>query len=141
MNTKFNHITTDELNAYCKNTLNTALGIVFTEITTEHIKATMPVNENTIQPLGMLNGGASMALVETVASAGANLFLDREKEVGFGLEINGNHCKPAFKGEMVEAVAKPLHIGKTTHVWQVNIYNQKNELINTSRMTMAIRNR
>jgi 1,4-dihydroxy-2-naphthoyl-CoA hydrolase len=130
-----------ELNAYCQGTLNTALGIEFTEITKESIKATMPVDERTIQPMGMLNGGASMALVETVASAGANLYLDREKEVGFGLEINGNHCKPAFKGDTVTAIATPIHVGKTTHVWQVHIYNSESELINISRMTMAIRNR
>lgn len=101
----------------------------------------MPVDERTIQPMGMLNGGASMALVETVASAGANLHLDREKQVGFGLEINGNHCKPAFKGEVVEATATPLHVGKTTQVWQVHIHNQAGELVNTSRMTIAVRNR
>ena len=130
-----------ELNAYCKGTLNTALGIEFTEITKAFIKATMPVDERTIQPMGMLNGGATMALVETVASAGANLYLDREVQVGFGLEINGNHCKPAFKGQVVTATASPLHIGKTTHVWQVHIHNEAGELVNTSRMTMAIINR
>jgi len=130
-----------ELNAYCKGTLNSALGIEFTEITKKYIKATMPVDERTIQPMGMLNGGASMALVETVASAGANLYLDRDKQVGFGLEINGNHCKPALKGEMVTATASPLHIGKTTQVWQVHIHNANGELINASRMTIAIRNR
>lgn len=130
-----------ELNAYCQGTLNTALGIQFTEISKEFVKATMPVDERTIQPMGMLNGGASMALVETVASAGANLYLDREKEVGFGLEINGNHCKPAFKGDTVTAIATPVHIGKTTHVWQVHIYNSESDLINISRMTLAIRNR
>lgn len=129
------------LNKYCEGTLNTALGIEFIEINDKQVKATMPVDERTIQPMGILNGGASMALVETVASAGANLHLDREKQVGYGLEINGNHCRPAFKGEIVTATATAVHIGKTTQVWQVLIHNSKGELVNTSRMTIAVRER
>jgi len=135
------NIQVQALNDYCKGTMNEALGIIFTEITPEYIKATMPVNKNTMQPMGILNGGASMALVETVASAGANLLLDREKQIGFGLEINGNHCRPAHKGTLVTAVGTPLHIGKTTQIWQVNIYDEAEKLINTSRMTIAIRDK
>ncbi len=135
------NIQVDELNDYCKGSMNDALGIKFTEVTQTHIKATMPVNENTIQPLGMLNGGASMALVETVASAGANLLIDRTKQVGFGLEINGNHCRPVFKGDVVTATATAMHVGTTTQVWQVLIHDGAGKLVNTSRMTIAIRNR
>ncbi len=135
------NIQPEALNVYCEGTMNDSLGIRFTEITKEYIKATMPVDERTIQPLGMLNGGASMALVETVASAGANLHIDRDKQVGFGLEINGNHCRPVFRGDVVEATATPLHLGSTTQVWQVHIHNREGKLINTSRMTIAIRDR
>ncbi len=127
------------LNEYCKGTMTEALGIVFIEISDAHIKATMPVDERTIQPMGILNGGASMALVESVASAGANLRLNRDKEVGFGLEINGNHCRPAKKGDIVTATATPLHIGKTTQIWQVLIHDSGKHLINVSRMTIAVR--
>lgn len=131
----------EELNAYCKGTLNEALGIQFTEVTKEHVKATMPVDERTIQPMGILNGGSSMALVEIIASAGANLLLDRDKQVGYGLEINGNHVKPAFKGETVTGTGKALHVGKTTQVWEVKIHNELGDLINISRMTIAVRPR
>jgi len=135
------NIQVQALNDYCKGTMNEALGIIFTEITPEYVKATMPVNENTMQPMGILNGGASMALVETVASAAANLLIDRDKQVGFGLEINGNHCRPANRGTIVTATATPLHIGKTTQIWQVNICDEAGKLVNTSRMTIAIRDK
>lgn len=130
-----------ELNAYCENTLNTALGVEFIEVTPEQVKAKMPVDQRTIQPMGILNGGASMALVEIIASAGANLLIDRNKMVGYGLEINGNHIKPAFQGETVIGLGRPLHVGKTTQVWEVKIENGSGELVNISRMTIALRPR
>lgn len=131
----------EELNEYCANTLNTSLGIEFTEVSKESVVATMPVDERTIQPMGILNGGASMALVEIIASAGANLLINRETQVGYGLEINGNHVKPAFQGETVKGVGSAIHVGNTTQVWEVKIFNKKEELVNISRMTIAVRPR
>ena len=103
--------------------------------------ATMPVDEATIQPLGMLNGGASMALIETIGSAAANLAVDRKRFVCFGLDINGNHIRPAMKGQTVTAKATPLHIGSTTQVWEVRITDEKDRLVCVGRITMAVRPR
>lgn len=118
--------------------MNTALGILFTEIGPNYLSATMTVGPASIQPLGMLNGGASMALVEIVGSMAANLAIDRSAYVAFGLDINGNHIKPAFKGEIVKATATPFHMGKSTHVWEVKIANAQEQLIHVGRITMAV---
>jgi len=135
------NISVAALNKHCEGTLNTALGIVFTEIGDHWVTATMPVNEATIQPLGMLNGGASMALIETIGSAAANLAVDRKRFVCFGLDINGNHIRPALKGQTVTAKATPLHIGGTTQVWEVRITDEKERLVCVGRITMAVRPR
>jgi 1,4-dihydroxy-2-naphthoyl-CoA hydrolase len=133
------NISLDALNRRCEGTLNTALGIVFTEVGDDYVKAEMPVNEHTIQPLGMLNGGASMALIETLGSMAANLAVDRTRWVCFGLDINGNHIRPAFKGQKVTGIAKPLHIGSTTQVWEVRIEDEQQKLVCIGRITMAVR--
>lgn len=97
----------------------------------------MPVNNNTIQPFGVLNGGASLALIESLGSMAANLALDREKFVAVGQTVNGSHFKPAFLGEIVTGIAKPLHIGKTSQVWEVSI-SSGNNLICKGSITMAV---
>jgi len=119
--------------------MNTALGIVFTEVGPDFLKADMPVNENTIQPLGMLNGGASMALIEILGSMAANLAVDRSQWVCFGLDINGNHLRPALKGQTVTGIARPFHIGATTQVWEVRIEDDRQKLVCIGRITMAVR--
>ncbi len=133
------NISPDALNERCANTMNTALGIRFTEVGNDYVKAVMPVAEASIQPLGMLNGGASMALVEIVGSMAANLAVDRSRFVCFGLDINGNHVRPAFKGQSVTATARPIHIGSTTHVWEVRVEDEKDRLLCIGRITMAVR--
>jgi 1,4-dihydroxy-2-naphthoyl-CoA hydrolase len=130
-------ITIEQLNERCKNTLNTALGIVFTEIGLKTLTAIMPVDERTIQPFGVLNGGASLALIECLGSMAANLALDREKYVAVGQNVNGSHFKPSLKGETVTGVASPLHIGKTSQVWEISITNGKT-LICKGSITMAV---
>ncbi len=132
------NITTEALDIRCLNTMNTALGIKFTEIGSDFLKAEMPVSEATIQPLGMLNGGASLALIEITASMAANMVLNRNEFVAFGLDINANHIKPAFLGEKVTATASPFHMGRSTHVWEVKIHNEKMDLICVGRITMAV---
>lgn len=132
------NITMAALNARCENTLNTALGIVFTEMGQDFLCAEMPVDERTIQPLGMLNGGASLSLIETLGSMAGNLCLDREKFVAFGQSVTCNHVKPAFIGETVTGKAKPVHIGRTSQVWDVSIYNEKGGRICKGSITLAV---
>ena len=117
------------------------MGIEFIEIGENYLLAKMPVNNRTVQPLRMLNGGASLALAETVGSLAANMVLDRKKFVALGLDINGNHLRPAMEGEWVFAKASPLNIGKNTQVWEIRITTQDNLLVNISRLTMAVKPR
>lgn len=132
------NITMTALNEHCRNTLNTSLGIVFTEIGTDYLCAEMPVDERTIQPLGMLNGGASLSLIETLGSMAGNLYLDREKYMAFGQSVTCNHVKSAFRGEIVTGKATPVHLGKTSQVWDVSIYNQQGSRICKGSITLAV---
>jgi uncharacterized protein (TIGR00369 family) len=126
------------LNDYCKNTMVEYLGIEFVELGSDFLKAKMPVNEKTVQPLRMLNGGASLAMSECVGSMAANLVFDRSKLVALGLDLNGNHIRPVMEGNWVYATAKPLHIGNTTQVWEIKIENEEGKLAHISRLTMAV---
>lgn len=127
----------ERLNAFSQNTLVEHLGMEITEIGDDFIKGTMPVDKRTHQPLGLLHGGASVALAETLGSIAATITLDQSKQYAVGLEINANHLK-AVKNGLVTGVAKPLHIGRKTHVWEIKIYNDQNEMTCVSRITMAI---
>ena len=113
------------------------LGIEMVELTEERVVATMPVDERTRQPFGLLHGGASIALAETVASFGAALFIDRERYTAVGQEINGNHLRPKFSG-VVRAVGVPVHLGRTTQVWSIEIRDEAGKLVCISRCTMAV---
>lgn len=117
--------------------LNEALGIDVTELTAERVTATMPVDERTRQPFGLLHGGASVALAETVASLGAWMNADRERQAAVGIEINANHLRSKREG-MVRAVAVPIHRGSTIHVWSVEIRDEQDRLVCVSRCTLAI---
>lgn len=118
-------------------TLLGSLGIEITELQKGKVTATMPVDERTRQPFGLLHGGASVALAETVASVGAFELVDKENEVVVGLEINANHIR-AKKDGFVTAVATVLHQGKTTMVWDIKITDEDDHLICVSRCTMAV---
>jgi uncharacterized protein (TIGR00369 family) len=115
-----------------------ALGIDVVELTATRVVATMPVDNRTKQPFGILHGGASLALAETVASLGATANVDRAEFVAVGLEINANHIRAKSEG-MVTATATPIHIGKTTHVWDVRIIDEDERPVCVSRCTLAIR--
>ena len=117
--------------------LPTALGIEMLELTKERVVATMPVDDRTRQPFGLLHGGASIALAETVASFGAALFIDRERHAAVGQEVNGNHLRPKTDG-VVRAVAVPVHVGRSTQVWSIEIRDEEERLVCISRCTMAI---
>ncbi len=115
-----------------------ALGMVYEKISKDEMIATMPVNENTIQPMGILHGGASVALAETLSSVGAWLNVDEKKQIAVGLEINANHIRAVPMGQTVTGIAKPLHRGAQTHVWETRIMNEANKLVCISRCTLAI---
>src|SRR3990167_2479006 len=119
------------------NTFATFIGIEFTEFGEDYLKATLPVDHRTKQPLGFLNGGVSAALAETVASTAANYCVDQSVCYCVGLDINANHLRPAVSG-IVTAIAKPLHLGNKTHVWEIKIENEAGKLVCISRMTMAV---
>lgn len=120
-----------------KNTLIHALGIQITTLEKGKVTATMPVDERTKQPFGLLHGGASVALAETVASIGAYELVDKETEAVAGLEINANHVRPKTDG-FVTAHGQVLHRGKTTMVWDIKIVDEQEKLICISRCTVAI---
>ena len=130
-------VTTDQLNEFSKNTMVEHLGIVFTEVGDDYISATLPVESRTHQPFGLLHGGASVTLAETLGSVAATLCVDQTKQYCVGLEINANHIKGAREG-IVTGTTRPLHIGKRTHVWEIKIVNPQNELVSISRITMAV---
>jgi 1,4-dihydroxy-2-naphthoyl-CoA hydrolase len=116
-----------------------AIGIEITELTKDRVIATMPVDERTRQPFGLLHGGASAALAETVASLGAYLNCD-ETQAAVGLELNANHIRGKTDG-IVTATATPLHRGRSTHVWEIRIVDEQQKLVCISRCTLAIVNR
>lgn len=127
----------DQLNLTSQNTMVSLLGIEFTDIGTDYIEATMPVDHRTKQPMGLLHGGANVVLAETLGSIASSLTIDTEKFACVGLEINANHLKSVREGK-VRGVAKPVHIGKSTQVWEIKIFNLRDQLCCISRITIAI---
>ena len=113
------------------------LGIEFTAVTENSISAKMPVDERTVQPYGILHGGASVALAETLGSVAAHASIDSTKFQSVGLEINANHLRSVRSGN-VYGTASPVHIGRSTHVWSIDIRDENDKLVCTSRITMAI---
>ncbi len=120
-----------------KGTMGELLGIEFTQIEKDKLVATMPVDHRTVQPYGILHGGASVALAETLGSVAAHLSVDSTKYLTVGLEINANHIRSVRNGK-VTGTATPVHVGRSTHVWAINIVNEDGKLVCTSRITMAI---
>ena len=129
--------TPEMLQERARNTLAEYLGIRMTEIGPDYLRATMPVNSHTHQPMGILHGGASVALAETVGSVAANLCVDTEKYVCVGQEINANHLRPVASG-LVTGTARPFHIGGRSHVWGIEIRDPQDKLVCVSRLTMAV---
>ena len=131
-------VSLDVVNAMNKNTLMEALGIECIEIGIDYIISRMPLDHRTHQPMGLLHGGASMALIESIGSMGSTLLIDLEKEAPVGLEINANHVSGVRSG-FVKAIGKIVHAGKSTHIWQVDIFNEEtNKLVCTGRLTVMI---
>lgn len=132
-----NDFTLDMLNDRGKNTLIEYLGIQITEIGDDYMVARMPIDHRTLQPAGIMHGGSSCALAESVGSTAANCCVDQSKFYCVGLEINTNHIKSIREG-FVFGTAKPYHIGRTTHVWGIEIVNEKKQLISVNRLTMYV---
>jgi 1,4-dihydroxy-2-naphthoyl-CoA hydrolase len=120
-----------------KDTMAEHLGMEWVELGEDFIKLRMPVNEKTKQPYGLLHGGASCALAETAGSVGSALVIDREKFLCVGIEINANHVRSVKEG-FVTGICKPLHLGKSTHVWDIRMYDDLERLACVSRLTVAI---
>jgi 1,4-dihydroxy-2-naphthoyl-CoA hydrolase len=131
-------VTVDELNAWEVETLGTTLGMRFSAIGPDWIEMTMPVGPRVHQPMGLLHGGASVALAETLGSVGGWLTLDPEQSVCVGLEINANHVRGVREG-VVTGRAEPLHLGRTTQLWQIRIRDERDRLVCASRITLAVR--
>lgn len=131
------NISLDELDNFGKNTMNEYLGLKWVEIGNDYLKLSLPVNDITRQTYGFLHGGASCVMAETIGSVGSALVIDREKYYCVGLEINANHLRSVTEGT-VTAIAKPLHLGRSTHVWDIKIYDDKEKLFCVSRLTVAI---
>lgn len=125
-------------NNISKNTLNETLSIKFIDIGEDFVKAKMPVNKSVHQPDGILHGGATAALAETVGSTAAFVLLKRKDIIVRGIEISSNHLKSISEGEVI-ATAKPINLGRTIQLWDIKITNQKGELISISKLTTYTR--
>lgn len=130
-------ITLESIKDFGKDTMADYLGMQWVEIGDDYLKLSMPVNEKTKQPYGILHGGASCVLAETVGSVASALVIDMDKNICMGLDINANHVRSAKEG-IVVGHCTPLHLGKTTHVWDIKIYDETEKLICISRLTVAI---
>lgn len=130
-------VTAEILNANKNDDMVKHLGIEFTEVGEDFIAGKMPVDHRTRQPFGILHGGAHVVLAETLGSVGANLVLEPGKGHAVGLDINSNHIKSIREG-YVYGVAKPIHIGGKTQIWEIKISDENNNLLNISRLTMFV---
>ncbi|WP_172406434.1 hotdog fold thioesterase [Pedobacter sp. AJM] len=136
----FKEFNVDELNSRPKNHIGALLGIEFTEIGEDFIKGTMPVDERTHQPAGILHGGASVVLAETLGSIASYMCIDPEKYLAVGLEVNANHLRPVKSG-LVTGICKIIHRGGKTHIWDIKLYDDRGKMSCISRLTVAIINK
>ena len=127
----------DALNALGEGNMNGGLGIRIVEVGDDFLRAKMPVDSRTRQPYGILHGGASVALAETVGSIAAMCCIDQDKHVVYGLDINANHIR-AVPGGVVVATARAVHLGRSTHVWAITIEDEEGRVACVSRLTMAV---
>ncbi|NLD69866.1 MAG: hotdog fold thioesterase [Limnobacter sp.] len=131
------NLSCEELNRTQAGTLGGHIGIEFIEIGDDHIRARMPVDERTFQPMGILHGGASVVLAETIGSVASFLCIEGTAKAAVGLEVNANHLRPATGG-WVYGRCTPIHVGRTTHVWQIELSDEQGRRTCVSRLTMAV---
>lgn len=137
----FKEYTLEDLNerrGVAPDNVNKHLDIVFTEIGRDYLKATMPVDHRTVQPFGILHGGVSCVLAESLGSVAAWMCVDPDKQRAFGIEINANHLRPVSDGK-ITGICKPVQIGKSIHVWQIDMLNDEGKMNCTSRLTVAVK--
>lgn len=132
-----NETTIERLNSLNPNTMGEMLGMRFTEVGTDFLRMSMPVDERTKQPAGLLHGGASAALAETIGSVASTLCIDLETKAAVGVELNCSHLRGARNGE-VHAICKPIRVGKSMHVWQIEIENDAKKLVCVCRLTVSV---
>lgn len=130
-------LTIEDFSSWPQNTMSEHLGMKFVELGRDFLKVSMPVDHRTKQPYGILHGGASVALAETVGSVASALVIDHTKYFCVGIEINANHIRSAREG-LVTGTCTPVHIGSSTHVWDIRIHDEKERLICVSRLTVAV---
>jgi uncharacterized protein (TIGR00369 family) len=133
----FRDYTLEELNQIMADTLISHVGIEFVEIGGDFLRARMPVDKRTRQPMGILHGGASVVLAETLGSGASNLAINRDEFYAVGLEINANHVRSVASGYVI-GTARPLHLGKSTQVWEMQIRDEEENLVCVSRMTNVV---
>ena len=131
------NITLNEVNSFSKNTLLSHLNIEFTNIGNDYLEAKMPVNHKTTQPMGILHGGATVALAESIGSVGSNMLIDVKTEYAVGLTINANHVSSA-KDNYVIGKGTIVHKGRSTHVWSIEVKDKNEKLISICRLTVMI---
>lgn len=127
----------NRFNTMCKNTLMETLAISYIDVGEDFLVAKMPVNSTVHQPYGILHGGATAALAESVGSAASSYFIDHEKFIAKGIELSANHLKSVKEGFVI-ATAKIIHRGRTTHLWEIRIVNENNELVSLCKLTNII---
>ena len=133
-------LSVEGLNQFGRGSMGEHLGIVFVEVGPDFLRATMPVDARTKQPFGLLHGGASVALAETLGSVAAYCCVDADAKVCVGLEVNANHVRAVREGHVTGTV-RPVHLGRGTHVWQIHIHDEAGRLACLSRITMAVLDR
>lgn len=131
------HMTVAAINQMNQETLTANLGIEFTEVGVDFMCARMPVDDRTRQPFGLLHGGASIALAETLGSVASTALIDLATHAVVGLDINGNHLR-AVRSGFVRGTVRPIHVGRRTHVWEIRIEDEEGRLVNISRLTMIV---
>lgn len=130
--------TLEALNAMGKDTMGEAIGMEFTAVGADFLTAKMPVDKRTVQPFRILHGGASVSLAETLGSVASYLCIDTARYAAVGLEINANHLSSVREGGVVFGTVSPIRVGKTIHVWQIDIKDGRDRLVCVSRLTVAI---
>ena len=130
-------LTIEKMKPLGANTMGEHIGIEWTELGENYLRAKMPVDHRTKQPYGLLHGGASCVLAETIGSVASAMVIDQSKFICVGLEINANHVRGVKEG-FVTGICTPLHIGLSTHVWDIKIYDEREKLVCVSRLTVAI---
>ncbi len=130
-------VTIEDLNQFCKGTLVENVGIEFTKVGKSSLTAKMPVDERTIQPMKLLHGGANVVLAETLGSICSAMLIDQESQFSIGLEVNANHIRSVRSG-FVHGTCSILHKGKSTHVWNIEIKDDDNNLVSVCRLTVMV---